>query len=132
MPSSIRGLVAIFAAPSSPLGRVMTIDPEDAWSRQGRPIWVSPRIMREYYAQFFAAHVQDPQHEIYRSVVGGTIRTKYKGRLLTTKEAAALAEMTCWDEKSPFALPSDIQLSVEDALMIFDLARICSGTTATP
>ena len=89
--------------------------------------------MREYYAQFFAAHVQDPQHEIYRSVVGGTIRTKYKGRLLTSKEAAALAEMTCWGEKSPFALPSDIQLSVEDALMIFGLARYRFGdNTATP
>jgi hypothetical protein len=41
--------------------------------------------------------------------------------------------MTCWDEKSPFALPSDIQLSVEDALMIFDLARYRFGdNAATP
>ena len=111
----------------------MTIDPEDAWSPQERPMWVSPRIMIDYYAHFFAAHVQDPQREIYRSVVGGTIRAKYKGRLLTTKEAASLAEMTSWDEKSPYALPSDIQLSVEDALMVFDLARHRFGDdTATP
>jgi hypothetical protein len=90
-------------------------------------MWVSPRIMREYYAHLFlAAHVQDPQQEIYRSVVGGTIRAKYKGHLLTTEEAAALAE-TRWDEKSPYALPPDIQLSVEDALLVFKLARIASG-----
>jgi len=115
------------------MGNVMTIDPEDAWSRQGRPMWVSPRIMREYYAHFFlAAHVQDPQHEIYKSVVGGTIRAKYRGRILTKEEAASLADIR-WDENSPYALPPEIQLSVEDALMVFDLARYRFGDDpATP
>jgi extradiol dioxygenase family protein len=109
------------------------MDLEDAWSRQGRPMWVSPRIMREYYAHFLlAAHVQDPQHEIYKSVVGGTIRAKYRGRILTTEEAAALAEIR-WDANSPYALPPDIQLSVEDALMVFDLAQYRFGDDpATP
>ena len=96
-------------------------------------MWVSPRIMREYYAHFFlAAHVQDPQHEIYKSVVGGTIRAKYRGRILTKEEAASLAEVR-WDENSPYALPPEIQLSVEDALMVFDLARYRFGdNAATP
>jgi extradiol dioxygenase family protein len=96
-------------------------------------MWVSPRIMREYYAHFFlAAYVQDPQQEIYKSVVGGTIRAKYQGHILTTEEAAALAE-TRWDADSPYALPPDIQLSVEDALMVFDLARYRFGDDpATP
>ena len=95
-------------------------------------MWVSPRIMREYYAHFFAAHIQDPQHEIYKSVVGGTIRAKYKGYLLTTEEAASLADIR-WDKNSPYAPPPDIQLSVEDALMVFDLARYrFGGDPATP
>jgi len=73
--------------------------------------------MCEYYAHFFLpAHVQDPQHEIYKSVVGGTIRARYRGHILTTEEAAALAE-TNWDANSPYALPPEIQLSVEDALI---------------
>jgi hypothetical protein len=90
------------------------------------------RIMRDYYAHFFLApHVQDPQHEIYKSVVGGTIQAKYQGRILTTEEAAALVE-TCRDANSPYALPPDIQLSVEDALMVFDLAQYRFGGGTLP
>ena len=87
------------------------------------------RVLRPF---FLAAHVQDPQHEIYKSVVGGTIRAKYRGRILAKEEAASLADIR-WDENSPYALPPEIQLSVEDALMVFDLARYRFGDNpATP
>ena len=44
----------------------------------------------------------------------GDARLKHKGRILTTEEAAALRK-TRWDAENSYALPPDIQISVEDA-----------------
>jgi hypothetical protein len=100
----------------------------DAWFRQKRPpLWISPRILRKYYADFLLPDtVQDKQQQIFRAVIDGTIRAKHNGRILTTEEAAALGK-TRWDIENSYALPPDIQLSVEDALLVFKLARIASG-----
>ena len=70
--------------------------------------------------------MQNKEQQIFRAVIDGTIRAKHKGRILTTEEAAALGK-TRWDAENSYALPPDIQLSVEDALLIFKLARIASG-----
>jgi hypothetical protein len=70
--------------------------------------------------------VQDKQQHIFRAVIDGTIRARHDGRILTTEEAAALGK-TRWDTEYSYALPPDIQLSVEDALLVFKLARIASG-----
>ena len=92
----------------------------DAWFRQKRPpLWISPRILRKYYADFLLPDtVQDKQQHIFRAVINGTIRAKHNGRILTTEEAAALGK-TRWDMECSYALPPDIQLSVEDALLVF-------------
>jgi len=66
----------------------------DAWFRQKRPpLWISPRILRKYYADFLLPDtVQDKQQQIFRAVIDGIIRAKHNGRILTTEEAAALGK----------------------------------------
>jgi hypothetical protein len=98
----------------------MTRNPEE-WFRQQRPRWISPTKLREYYADYlFPNEGENPQYEMYRAVIGGAIRVRHSGRMLTPTEVAALGEKR-WSEAEggEYALPADITLSVEDALRVW-------------
>jgi hypothetical protein len=57
----------------------------DAWFRQKRPpLWISPRILRKYYADFLLPDtVQNKQQQIFRAVIdasGRSIRGAFSQR----------------------------------------------------
>jgi hypothetical protein len=100
----------------------MTRDPAE-WFRQQRPLWISPLKLREYYADYLLPpDVEDTQQAVYEAVVTGAIRAKLNSRVLTKEEAAALGQTRWGDTENPYALPSDLQLSVEDAERIWPAA----------
>jgi hypothetical protein len=96
----------------------MTRNPEE-WFRQQRPKWISPLKLREYYADFLLPDVDDTQQAVHRAVIAGEIRARLNGHLLTKQDAAALGQTQWGDAENPYALPSDLQLSVEDAERIW-------------
>ena len=97
----------------------MTRDPNE-WFRQQRPKWISPLKLREYYADYLLPkEVEDTQRAVYDAVIAGAIRAKLKERLLTKEEAAALAKTQWGGPENPYVLPSNLELSVEDAERIW-------------
>jgi hypothetical protein len=76
--------------------------------------------LREYYVDPFVRDVRDAEYQLYWAVVEGNIRARHKWRELTREEADALREKRWSDlEDDHYALPPDIQLSVEDAERIW-------------
>jgi hypothetical protein len=74
--------------------------------------------LREYYVDQFVSNVRDAEHQLYWAVVEGNIRARHSGRLLTPEEAYALREKR-WSPVDLYALPPDLELSVEDAKRIW-------------
>jgi hypothetical protein len=88
--------------------------PEE-WFRQQRPKWISL-----YYADYLVpGDVEDTQRALHEAVITGAIRAKLNRRLLTKEEAAEIARPRCGDANNPYGLPSDLELSVEDAERIW-------------
>jgi len=81
--------------------------------------WLRPLKLREYYVDPFVPHVRDADYQLYWAVMDGSIRARLKGRTLTKKEAGKLRESRWGDEGDDHALPPDIDLSVEDAKLIW-------------
>jgi hypothetical protein len=101
----------------------MTRDPNESF-HQRRPRWISPLKLREYYADFLLPpEVGDTQRALYKAVITRAIRAKLNGRPLTKEEAAALGQTRWGDAENPYALPSDLELSVEDAERIWPASK---------
>jgi hypothetical protein len=87
--------------------------------------WLRPLKLREYYIDPFVPDVRDAEYQLYWSVVEGNVRARHKGRLLTQDEAYALREKHWSDaEDDPYALPFDIELSVEDAERVWGSSQL--------
>ena len=82
--------------------------------------WLSPMKLREYYVNQFVPNVRDAEYQLFWAVVNGDIRARHSGRLLTPEEASALCKKS-WSsvEGDIYALPPDLELSVEDAKHIW-------------
>jgi hypothetical protein len=78
--------------------------------------WLSPMKLREYYVNQFVPNVRDAEYQLFWAVVNGDIRARHSRRLLTPEEAYALCKKS-WSsvEGDIYALPPDLELSVEDA-----------------
>jgi hypothetical protein len=78
--------------------------------------WLSPMKLREYYVNQFVPNVRDAEYQLFWAVVNRDIRARHSGRLLTPEEANALCKKS-WSsvEGDIYALPPDLELSVEDA-----------------
>ena len=75
--------------------------------------WLSPRGLLDYYFDQ-AVDIQEAEKELYLAVVSGEVRARLKGRVLGPEWLKQVAKLKV-EEGNPFALPPDIELSVEDA-----------------
>ena len=78
------------------------------------PEWLSPRKLREYYVDSATNDIQTSEKELYVAVITGDVRARLKGRVLGPEWLKQVAKLKT-DETNPFALPPDLELSVEDA-----------------
>jgi hypothetical protein len=80
--------------------------------------WLRPSKLREYYIPI--QNVGTAAYQLYWAVIDGDLRVRRNGRILTKQEAYALSERRWSDEEcDTYALPADIDLSVEDAERIW-------------
>jgi hypothetical protein len=95
--------------------------------------WLRPSKLREYYVDPYVRGVRDAEYQLYWAVVEGNVRARLNGRLLTSKETHALRDKRWSDaEDDIYALPPDIELSVEDAKRIWVQPGQLREPTLTP
>ena len=80
--------------------------------------WLRPSLLRERYADYVFHSVELANKQLYLAVINGTIRARRNGRLLGPEWLKQLS-MAEFDPSDPFALPPDIELSVEDARRVW-------------
>jgi hypothetical protein len=78
------------------------------------PEWLSPRKLQDYYVETAVPDPDEAQKQIYEAVISGKVRARRKGLVLGPEWLKQIAQLKV-DEANPFALPPDIELSVEDA-----------------
>jgi hypothetical protein len=84
------------------------------------PNWVSPRELCEYYIEHVVQSKDDAEYQLYVAVTDGLIRAKHNDRILTREEAAALGDSPWSNAEGDFyALPPDLEVSVDDAKNLF-------------
>ena len=71
--------------------------------------WLPPAKLREHYVEPVAVDAQDAQRVLYLAVITGQVRSRCKGHILRRDQIGAMRDI------NPFSLPTDIELSVEDA-----------------
>jgi hypothetical protein len=80
--------------------------------------WLRPLKLREYYIDHRFGDVKEAERQLYFAVIGGKVRARSKGRVLGSEWLKQLSKMRFVDNNI-FALPPDIELSVEDAKRIW-------------
>jgi hypothetical protein len=76
--------------------------------------WVSPRKLRQYHVDHIVEDVGEAEKQLYFAVISGEVRARSQGKLFGPKLLQQMARMR-FDDDNPFALPPDIELSVDDA-----------------
>jgi hypothetical protein len=77
--------------------------------------WLLQDKLREYYVQdAFGDDIEQAQKQIYLAVMRGEVGARRNGRELGPEWLKQISKMT-FLEGEPFALPGDVELSVEDA-----------------
>ncbi len=76
--------------------------------------WLRPLKLREYYVDSAVRTVEDAERQLWVAVILGDVRARSGGVEYGPEWRKQLAYMT-FDKDNPFALPPDIELSVEDA-----------------
>ena len=77
--------------------------------------WLPPRTLRENYVDRAVSSIWEAERQLYLAVAMGRVRARSRGIILGPEWRKRLAKMI-FDEINPFALPTDIELSVEDAI----------------
>jgi hypothetical protein len=82
--------------------------------------WMSPLKVRKYYVDHAKGidTVEEAEKRLWLAVMGGTVRARRNGVIYGPKWLKQLAKIT-FMEGEPFALPPDVELSVEDARRLF-------------
>jgi len=76
--------------------------------------------------------IQDARYQVYWAVVDGRMRARLGGRVLSPEEVFRLRESQWSGEgEDRYALPADIELSVEDALTIWGSEGYVNGAERT-
>jgi hypothetical protein len=75
--------------------------------------WLRPLKVREYYLDSHFGSIRAADKWLYLAVVRGVVRARSKGLVLGPEWIKQLSKMT-YDEDNPFALPPDIELSIDD------------------
>jgi hypothetical protein len=76
--------------------------------------WLSPRKLRENCVDYGICDVEEAEKQLYFAVISGEVRARSQGKLFGPKLLQQMARMKFHDD-NPFALPPDIELSVDDA-----------------
>jgi hypothetical protein len=71
--------------------------------------WLSPRKLREYHIDYVVPDVREASKQLFLAVAGGEVRARCQGIILDPRWFSGT------DDSDPFALPPDVELSVEDA-----------------
>jgi hypothetical protein len=87
-----------------------------AMVRAGRR-WLRQLKIEEYFMDHLFDHPNDTSCNLYWAVIEGRIRCRHNGRVLTAEEAASLRNKN-WGHR--WALPSDIEISVDDVVEEFE------------
>jgi hypothetical protein len=82
--------------------------------------WLRPLKVREYYVDHAKGihTVEEAEKRLWLAVMGGSVRACHNGVIYGPEWLKQLAKIT-FMEGEPFALPPDIELSVEDARRLF-------------
>src|SRR5215470_15168325 len=75
--------------------------------------WLTPRQAFEHVLEY-VRHIYDAQWQLFEAVHDGAVRVRYHERELTGEERYLLLRKRHGDLNDPFALPCDIELSLED------------------
>jgi hypothetical protein len=76
--------------------------------------WVSPRKLQQYHVDPIIGDIGKAEKLLYFAVINGEVRARSQGKLFGPKLLQQIARMRFHDD-NPFALPPDIELSVDDA-----------------
>jgi len=78
--------------------------------------WLRPLKVREYFVDHAAGidTVEEAEKQLWLAVVTGVVRSRRNDVVYGPEWRMQFAQMT-FAKGEPFALPSDIELSVEDA-----------------
>jgi hypothetical protein len=75
--------------------------------------WLRPLKVREYYLDSHFDSIKAADKWLYLAVVRGAVRARSKGLVLGPEWIRQLSRMT-YEDDNPFALPPDIELSIDD------------------
>jgi hypothetical protein len=73
--------------------------------------WLSPRKLREYYIDHVVPDAQEANRQLFLAVAAGDVQARCEGTNVDLRRIRPFA----FDDSDPFALPPDVELSVEDA-----------------
>jgi hypothetical protein len=71
--------------------------------------WLPAPELCKHYVEPAVGDAQEARRVLYLAVVTGQVRARSKGRILRRRQIASNEEV------SPFGLPPDVELSIEDA-----------------
>jgi hypothetical protein len=76
--------------------------------------WLLQNKLREYYVQpAFGDDIEQAQKQLYLAVITAEIRSRIKGRVLGPEWLKQISNIK-FMRGEPFALPGDMEISVED------------------
>jgi hypothetical protein len=73
--------------------------------------WLSPRRLREYYIDHVVPDCQEGYRQLFLAVSSGEVRARWQDNILDPRWFKQFDA----NDSDPFALPPDVELSVEDA-----------------
>ena len=77
--------------------------------------WLRPMKLREYYVDHAFSTVEEADKQLYLAVIRGEVRARWNGIVYGPEWLKQFSRMKFGDDSDPFALPPDLELSVEDA-----------------
>jgi hypothetical protein len=80
--------------------------------------WLRPSKLLEYHVAHHFGDINEAERQLYFAVISGKVRARRGGRVFGPEWLAQLSKMKFHD-KDAFALPPDIELSIEDAERIW-------------
>ncbi len=95
----------------------LLVDPEP---RDPGTKWMRPLKAREYYLDDQYDKGVDAEKQLYLAVICGQVRARINGRVLGPEWLKQLARTT-FDDSFPFALPPNLQVSVDDVKCVWGL-----------
>jgi hypothetical protein len=80
--------------------------------------WTRPLKLREYYVDRHFDSVEEAEKQLYLAVIRGDVRAR-RGEVVFGPEWLKQISKMRFSDTDPFALPPDIELSVEDAMRLW-------------